>query len=395
MRRRCRIACLLLSCLVVLPTLKFSDAQADSLYVGEVEVRTRQEEERRAAMGDALVQVLVRLTGRTWLNETEILAAVHEDAEPYIRSYRYKTEQDPRGIERTVLSVTFEWKFLRDLMEVEKLSLWPAGRSSVIVWAVSDDQDKADILSAYQGPAVAQRVANYAKRYGMTVRLPFGDIQDRKALTEKDILAASRRHLRAASERYLVDGILVGTLRGSAVNGWTARWQYFWATEEDEYAYQERQQDKDRRGPFARRTEEVDPQDKYNIAKSAVLLNCQSRADCVVYALDALRELLVSDEAIIASELGQGVVPIRVGNIKSFTDYRQSLEYLNRLSLIESATPIAFERGAIVYELVSQSSLRSLYEVLEKDTRLELVSDVELDLSTLRDIQLKYLWSDG
>lgn len=386
---------LLLYCAVSMPWLQHAHAEIVDLYVGEVDVNTRQEEERRVALGRALMQVLIRLTGKPWLGETDVLKSVLEDAEPYMRSYQYRSVSGADDVERIVLSVTFERRFLRDLMEVEGLNLWPASRPSVAIWAAFQDGSRESILNTHNTPEVAEAMNHYNRHYGMSVHLPIGDIQDSDVLSVKDIFETDKKALRKASERYLVDGILVGALSGGDIGGWVARWQYFESTEEAERNARKRLRKKSNRGRtlFARERESAqDKQKEYHIATSAVVLSCRVRAECVLYGLDALRELLVSRESVIASELGGGLFLVRIEDVQTYQDYKDVLQYLEALSLTEFVFPVEFQPETVVYQVGTHRSIRSLYDALERERRLELVGEVDLENIRPQDVQLTYLW---
>lgn len=386
---------LLLCCVVSMLWPQPAHADVVDLYVGEVDVNTRQEEERRVALGRALMQVLIRLTGKPWLGETDILKSVLEDAEPYMRSYQYRSVSGVDDVERIVLSVTFERRFLRDLMEVEGLSLWPASRPGVAIWAAFQDGSRESILNTHNTPEVAEAINHYNHHYGMSAHLPIGDIQDSDLLSVKDILGTDKKALRRASERYLVDGILVGALSGGDIGGWVARWQYFESTEEAERNARKRLRNRSNRERtfFSReRNAAQDEKKEHHIATSAVVLSCRVRAECVLYGLDALRELLVSRESVIASELGEGLFLVRIEDVKTYQDYKDVLQYLEQLSLTEFVFPVEFEPDTVVYQVGTHRSMRSLYDALERERRLELVSEVDLENIRPRDIQLTYLW---
>lgn len=388
------ILSLLLVCIVFtgMPSALALVTNSDNLAFSEIEVGSRQEDERRRALGRAMLKVLVRLTGSSWLAETEQLNGVFDDAEPYMRSYNYRTDTREDGSEHIILEVIFELKFLYDLMEAENLLLWPVGRPTILLWVLEEDIDgNKRIQSNDTTPEIVQTTDKYNDYYGMSVRLPLGDLQDTNALNAQDILNTDKQLLRKASLRYLVDSILVGHLYGSDAGGWYTKWEYLESTADAERAMRAHAQEKQKSRPH-QVTDYLRQQELSHIGNSQILLSCRSRTDCMSYILDALRNMLLKRDGIFPSELKKGEFSIRIENVNSYEEYQQVSRYLNELNLTEYVTPKLFDLDMVVYEVGSQRLPRSFFDALNRKQKLILVTEVDSELD-IRDIELRYRWA--
>jgi hypothetical protein len=198
--------------------------------------------------------------------------------------------------------------------------------------------------------------------------------------------------LRAASSRYLAESILVGNLYGSEDGGWYTVWEYFESTTAGERARIKREQENLKSKKYRYEDEEDSPYRTHVLGKSNILISCQSQVECVSHALEALRIRLIERDSIIPSDLGKGVISLQVNNIKNYETFQKATKYLSELSIAEYVFPAKFAEDMVLYEIGTQHFVRSLFDVLRRERRLKLVTDVDED-DDLQDIQLTYRWT--
>ena len=132
--------------LLIIITLHLSatHAMADiNLYSGEVFVASQGEADRQAAIPDALIQVLQKLSGQREMPTSPALDDTLKDANRFLRSYRYTR------VDRTAADgdVTQELRLVAQFMQPEidrifqqvGLPRWRQERPEVQVWVVVDD----------------------------------------------------------------------------------------------------------------------------------------------------------------------------------------------------------------------------------------------------------------
>lgn len=345
---------------LLLGCLPFSPATAETLqdiYTGETVVDSRLAGERRQAAGRALLQVMIRVTGLSWLPETRALQVVLSDAERYMRSYRYRRQALPDGREATLLSVRFEPRFVESVLWETGHAIWPANRPNIVVWAVRQE-DEPRLLGAEVAPDIATGVEDYAVQHGLPVRLPLIDLEDSQALQPEDVLRVRRGKLWAASGRYLADSVLAGFMSGVPGGLWTARWSYMYGDEDIDFA-----------------------------------VSGVSEADCVLTALDRVREFLVARQALSPEQALLEPVQLTLSGLNRFRDYAGALAYLRGLELVREALPVRIEGAQAWFRLDTQVSPELLREAIALDRRL--LQEQEEEPSSAKVPGLAYRWPGG
>ncbi len=326
------------------------------IYMGETVVGSRLAGERRQAAGRALLQVMIRVTGLSWLPESRALQVVLADAERYMRSYRYRRQALPDGGEATLLSVRFEPRFVENILREIGQSIWPANRPNVVIWAVRQEEEPR-LLGAEAAPDIAAGVEDYAVQRGLPARLPLMDLEDRRALRPGDVLRNRRGKLWTASSRYLADSVLAGFMSGVPGGLWTARWSYMYGDED------------------------------LNFAVSAV-----SETDCVLTALNRVREFLVARQALPPEQGLPEPVLLSLSGLNRFSDYSGALSYLSSLDLVREALPVRVEQSRVWFRLDTQASPVLLREAIALDRRLLLEENKEQSLEEEGQLRLGYQW---
>ncbi len=335
---RCRpapvLTVLLALCLAGLPIAAPAEILRD-LYLGETVVENRLVTERASGSGRALLQVLLRLTGRGWLPESPAIQDALRDGSPYMRSYRYRRVELADEDELTLLSVQFEPRLVEQLLREAGFVLWPANRPNVVTWLVQRGEE-AQFLSPDLNPDVGALVENYTRRHGLPVRMPLMDLEDQARLSAEDVLRSKRRELWKASERYVADSVLGGFLSGAPGQAWVARWTYLYGKEAWSFA-----------------------------------VSCADAPDCVRSALDAVRDFLVARQALPPERSAPGSLRVEVGGVDHFSVYAGLLAYLRGLEQVQTAQPVYLEDERILFALDSRATPELLREVFALDRRIE------------------------
>src|SRR5690606_22276740 len=72
-----------------------------------------------------------------------------------------------------------------------------------------------------------QMLHEEAKRRGVPLILPLQDLEDRLALSARDLWSMDERAVRRASERYQADSVLVGRYSSTSSGIWRSHWQLY------------------------------------------------------------------------------------------------------------------------------------------------------------------------
>lgn len=206
------IARLLVLCLS-LSSLPSVAATVADLYQVREPVSSQLPEERAAALGRALETLVLRLSGQRDALQSPALEALRKDPQQIVSQYGYEDDSllvdfDPLSTERNLRQAG--------------LPLWGANRPAIMAWWLNDDGAGPSLVG--DGQDSAKPLQRAAQHRGLPLRLPLADLGEQLLATPENLGAGEPDVLRAASERYAADALLVVQARED--NGqWQAEWR--------------------------------------------------------------------------------------------------------------------------------------------------------------------------
>ncbi len=205
------IARLLASSLLLL-ALPLSAAEVPGLYEVRQPVTSQSDEERSAAMGQALQQLAVRLTGNPQAASDSRLQKLLASPDALIQQYVYEQGQP------LDLLVTFDPQQVTKALGAAGLTLWNPDRPQVLAWWISEGDSGTSLIvdNAADGSRSAELRAA-AQDAGLPLTLPMGDL-DEQGLTPAALLSRDATTLGDASARYSADVRLAVVERSGAAD---------------------------------------------------------------------------------------------------------------------------------------------------------------------------------
>ena len=301
-----------LACTAATPAVAVT---VSDLYVAEVDLEQDTQAQRAAAYGDAMGQVLVRLTGRPDAGQIEETEEIRRAAERYVQQYR--VTRDGR------LWVAFDGAALDAALAQRGLPIWGAERPTVLlVVAVDQGGGARFVLSAEDEvpePAaeeLREQLSLLARNRGLPIVLPLMDAQDRSVISFGEVWGGFDQALQAAGERYRTDAVLLGRLSTDAA--FRTRWTLY--VGDQSYRW----------------TGSVD--------------------DGVNGASDHFAQrFAVTTGAAVEGEIG-----LAVRGISSVEDYGRVLAYLERLTAVRSVQVRSLSKDTVVFGLELIGSLENV-----------------------------------
>ena len=195
-------------------------------YTAEVPVRSQESRERDAALGRALAQVLVRVTGTTSAPNDPLLQRALRVAETMLVGSEYREieeSSDPLFEQPQVLVARFDPDIVDALVMAAGLPLWSGDRPRPMLWLVIDDGSGAGprLVSAQQ-IKVVRPLAQRGLERGLRFLLPAGTAIEQ--LATASIWALDPAAITALSDRYGARVQLLGKLARADSGGWWAEW---------------------------------------------------------------------------------------------------------------------------------------------------------------------------
>lgn len=294
--------------LFLLPGVFAGAAVVPDLYAVEVPLvaappgadPAQAEENLTRAYSLAMARVLVRVTGQRDIAMRSEAAPLMEAAEQFIQQFTTRGDD--------ALWVAFDGPGLERAVAASGLPIWNRDRPSILVWLAVDRGGGArELIGADSEDPIKQQVDDAAAALGLPLIWPLADSADRAAATVADIWGGFGERVASASERYRADVVLVGRLRG--------------------------------------RTGQ-DPYGNWDLQSNAGAENWRGSVDG---GLNQTADFLVSRLAA-AAEVAS-ITSITVSNVYSVEAYSNTLNYLERLSLIDNVQLRAARDDVFVFDV--------------------------------------------
>lgn len=311
-----------LALLLVLSCLNPSAFAATDVVLEEamVTVESRAAAARDQGFRDALVPVLLRLTGDPRFADSVPGRELLTGASGYVQQFRFG-ERSPAAESGIGLWVRFDRNALERALGERGVPVWRTDRPAALLWvAVQSGVERfllgGDTAGELMGGYVAP-IAQQARERGLPVIYPLLDLEERGIVSITDILSGQHDGVLAVSRRYNPGSVIVVsvTRRGSA---WQSRWYLYDGLASNEY-----------RGDWM--------QDGASL--EAVL----------TAGIDTAATNIAQRQTVLAvGAPGDGVL-VSVEGVGSLADYRRVHDFLSGLSVVSAVRPLRVEPQRSVF----------------------------------------------
>lgn len=210
-----KILAVLLWCSLSLPALA---VQVTDLYTGQAQASG----DVSAAQGEALGQVLLKLTGdKTVIAQPAVLQAMTTVSQ-LVRRYDYQTVDGNK-----MIRTEFEPAKVNDLLTRSQVPMLGASRPQLAMWLVIDDSQRR-MVSDQSADGWAPLLRAQAQTLALPVALPIMDLDDSSAVSVTDVLGRFSAPVMSASARYGAEMVLLGRLTAQDET-WTLEWSLYGA----------------------------------------------------------------------------------------------------------------------------------------------------------------------
>jgi hypothetical protein len=210
-------------------------ASAPSIYLAEIPVASRSDQDRANAVKIALVQVLVKVSGNSLiLDNNATLKTNLAHADDLVQEFSYSTPPQAAATPLLLLQVRFDPETINKLVRDAGAPVWGQSRPLILVWFANESPNHpADIVDS-SDTNLQVVFKNLATQRGLPVIFPVMDAIELTKITATDVINQSVPTLQAAAGRYGSNALLIGhmTQSGTAiVSQWTLllgndRWEW-------------------------------------------------------------------------------------------------------------------------------------------------------------------------
>jgi hypothetical protein len=339
------------ACLAPLPA---AAVVVENLYRADIEVEDHSARVLQKATRAGLAQVLVKVSGsREVLKNADVKRGLRDNRR-YLQRYQYHRLETGE----LNLQIQYDSQLVTELLTLGQQPLWTANRRPVLVWLVVNDGSGRHFATAETDPELQASLQMAMQRRGVPAVFPLLDLEDTLEVSIDGLWALNPLAIYRASQRYDLGSILVGRLSAMADGRWMGDWLYLQEGEKSASSF---------------------------YGKDSVPLS-----DGVI---DTVAAHMADRYAVAAGTSLDEDVFIRVDNLTDYGAYREVVEYLEGIELIDSAYPAYIEGSTMVFRLRAQAEAEQLHRIIALSRRLQrLQGAVPLDAGGGL-AQLVYRWN--
>lgn len=297
-----------------------------ALHEASVPIADRSDSARDAAVKQALSEVLVRLSGDAATPTQPAGKALLGDANRYLLQYQYEGNE----ADGLFLRAGFEAAGVDAVLQQRGVTLWGRDRPPLLVWLAVDDGRRRYLLGNEDADPVLAAVQAAARRQGLQLILPLLDLEDQSKLTYTDVQTVSLERLLPASERYLPQAVLIGSLKPEGA-AWSGEWGLHYAGTDSRWKSD-------------------------GIGLHAML-------DAGLAQVDA-RMVAGTPKPASAVPQTQARVPVRVEGVRSAADYARVSTYLAGLPTVRNSALEAVDGRSLEFIVDVQGGAAGLEQVV-------------------------------
>jgi len=322
---------------LLLLALVFPVAAQEGLHSARVPVADRGEAALTGGIRNALRRVLIRVSGNDDIVDKTGVAAAILGARDRVASYSYQQEEA-----QVYLSATFDDVLVKGILRDSDGTFWAQDRPPVLLWLVVDEPFSRRFATVSQDDELLTALSQGFADRGVTLRLPLLDLEDAAALSPEMVWQSVTSRIRAASERYGTEHILVGRYVRLTTGALLADWLYL-DTE-------------------TQRREQVQGNVIGPVVYTGVDLSVDAMADRYAVTLE--------------SRAPTGYVTVVVSGVESYLDYRSVMDIFRDLPLLESVSVAEVQGDILAVRVTGISSTDALKRVLPSRSRLAVSDDM-------------------
>lgn len=307
------------------------------LYAASVPATGQTTEERDAALRDALLQVLVKVTGDRDVAVAPTVDDVLRRAPKLVQQFQFQQAlADGELAPGLMLDARFQPNVLIEAVKDAGLPVWDQQRPVTLVWlAVRDRNNRRFIVDADSAEVAAAGLINEAAVRGVPLMFPLMDLEDRAAVRFGDVWGGFEDPVLAASGRYDVHSVLIGRI--SDGESWSkGDWWRF---------------------------------DRNQVPES-FSSSGDTRSLSMADGLNKSADLMAQQYARLALPGWASKQRLIINEIYSAKSYAQVLRHLEGLSLVDSVQVSEVAGQTVTFDVQAEGSVRDLEQALDLSSLL-------------------------
>ncbi|MCQ8881813.1 DUF2066 domain-containing protein [Pseudoalteromonas shioyasakiensis] len=345
----------LLICLLLFFSSASSFAvEVTNLYQDTLKVADKSRDARLAASREALLNVLVKVSGDTSADQNSVAKQRIRD----ISDYMLKFEYDEKSDGSLNLVVKFEANKINALLKDLGLPLWGTRRPLVAIWLAIEDNWRRELVTQESYPQLEQLIYDKADRRGLPVVVPLLDLQDRAIVGIPEVWGNFSEPVEQASSRYSAERSITARMYQQADSEtWILDWRFTNA----------------------------------ELFDTNRLMG--DKQQIVADMIDSLAGGLAQEYAIDPTMIGQiATATFYLKGINNFVDIELAKRRLESLSVVTRAVISVRTPDAVQFTVNHTGSMNDFRKALELDTAFKAHQDPRDFYQVVNKDELEYQW---
>lgn len=203
--------------------------EVGGLYEIEMPVNSQQRDERGQAIRNGFSKMLVKVSGKSDINQLSEVISLVQSAVDFVQQYRYTSRagMNPDDPEQKILWVSFDPAAVKKALWAAGVQVWGRARPSTLLWIAMEDNGQRIIIDANSAGEMRPVFEIYAASRGMPIFFPLMDLQDQATLQYMDVWGNFRNNIEKASERYQTEALLVARVLRIDETFWDSHWTLY------------------------------------------------------------------------------------------------------------------------------------------------------------------------
>jgi uncharacterized protein len=320
--------------------------KVSGLYQAAAPVSDESTAKRKPAIKQALIQVLIKLTGDRNIAKSSGISTLIESPDRFVQQFRYQQAANNSEAGQTQsptkeLWVQFDETALNSALRSYGFNIWGKVRPSILVWLAHENGDTRRLVSFEENPQYIGMLDKRATARGVSLLFPLLDLEDTSRMSVSDVWGGFKEPVLNASNRYQSDVVLTGKLTQTLPTLWESQWSVYIDGEEMQW---------------------------------------MSQGELVEIVLEEGVDELVDRLAakyVNSGSTGTEVLELVVSNINDLDDYAKTLSYLESLQAVSEVQVKKVTANEVMFEIISHGGVTAINQTIALGNTLELVSNNE------------------
>lgn len=321
--------------------------KVSGLYQATAPVSDESAEKRKPATRQALVQVLIKLTGNRNIANSGEISGLLEQPDRFVQQFRYQQKQNisEQGAKTAAIEkelwVQFDEATLNNAMRNHSLTIWGKERPAILVWLAYEKDNSRRLVSFEESPEYIAMLDQHAAARGVSLLFPLLDLEDTSKLKVSDVWASFEEPLLNASSRYESDVVLSAKVTQTTPTLWESQWTVY---------------------------------------NNGARMSWTSQGEIAEIALEeGINELAdrLASEYVTSVSGGIEILELAVSGIKSVDDYARALSYLQSIQAVTEVQVKQVKENEVLFEVISHGGITAINKTIALGRTLEQLNNNE------------------